>query len=38
MCTGNYRKSICFSLYGQINLHKGGSICYAILPKVFQGY
>ena len=36
--TGNHRKSICFSLCGQINLHKGGSICYAILPKVFQGY
>lgn len=38
MRTGNYRKSICFSLCGQINLHKGGSICYAIPPKVFQGY
>ena len=38
MCTGNFRKSIYFSLCGQINLHKGGSIYYAILPKVFQGY
>ena len=38
MRTGNFRKLIRFSLCGQINLHKGGSICYAILPKVFQGY